>query len=874
MATLGRLISQIKNSFITPNYNRAISLSATTCIKEIIEEKQGNNVIIKAIVKPQKDQHLLLKTKNGACPLCSTNLNVKHTDVLILSQFLRSDGCMLPRRITGLCGVQQKRISVMVAMAQKAGLMPNIAPANSKNDPTKRRDWKKFNTYFDEKTIKRSTRCLNESSEKHDVKKIRNIGILAHIDAGKTTTTERMLFYSGLIKNMGEVHHGNTVTDYMEQERQRGITITSAAVTFNWKNYRLNLIDTPGHIDFTMEVEQALCVMDGAVVILDGSAGVEAQTLTVCRQADKYEIPKIIYVNKMDRPDANLEECLKSIKLKLDANALPIQYPIKKDGILEGLIDIIALEKIIFNKKSQGLDFLKKKLTENEDKDLWYMAKEKREILIDELSYLDDKLAEVIIEEESLDKITDQIICESLRRITLSRKGVPVLIGSSYKNIGVQQLMDSIILYLPFPDESGNEYSCFKTNLSARVFKIVHDKQRGPITFFRVYTGTMKKGNRIYNVRNEKVEQSNRLYLACADDYEEINEINNGNIAAVTGLQTTVTGDLLTTSSSVAKTAQKNMKTSTKSSSGRKLDIFTSSTTIPDPVFFCSIEPPSLSKQLPLEVALRELEREDPSLRVRQDEETGQTVLAGMGELHMEIIKERIRTEYKIDADLGPLQIAYKETIINSVKDTFSSEYKIGKTFHSVNVTLSLIPNYNEKEILQLDHTKESASNIDDIHPKMMIAIKKGVKLSLMNGPKLKSPVVNTGVKLHWLEIRKGTSDTIVAAAVSQCIRQLMEKGDSIILEPIMNVEIVVMNEYSSVTLADLNKRRCEIQTIDIRGRNKIITAFVPLSNLLGYSTNLRIITSGNSTFTVEFSHYKAMDSNDEQEAIKRITGF
>nr|XP_050865023.1 ribosome-releasing factor 2, mitochondrial isoform X2 [Vespula vulgaris] len=730
-----------------------------------------------------------------------------------------------------------------------------------------------------------STKCLKTNSEKHDVKKIRNIGILAHIDAGKTTTTERMLFYSGLIKNMGEVHHGNTVTDYMEQERERGITITSAAVTFNWKNYRFNLIDTPGHIDFTMEVEQALRVMDGVVVILDGSAGVEAQTLTVCRQADKYEIPKIIYVNKMDRPDANLENSLKSIELKLNANALPIQYPIKKGDVFEGIIDLVSLEKIIFNKKSQGLDFIRTKLTQNEDKDLWNLANEKREMLVDKLSNLDDKLAEIIIEEESLGKITDQAICESLRKITLSRKGVPVLIGSSYKNIGVQPLMDSIILYLPFPDEYGNEYSCFKNNLSARVFKIVHDKQRGPITFFRVYTGTMKKGEKIYNVQKGKVEQT------------------------VTGLQTTVTGDLITTNASAMKNAQKNMNAhkSTEESAGRKVDnIFTSGTTIPDPVFFCSIEPPSLSKQVPLEIALQQLGREDPSLRINQDEETGQTVLAGMGELHIEIIKERIRTEYKIDADIGPLQIAYKEAITETVKDTFSNEYKIGKTFHSVTVTLSLIPNYTQNEILQFDHTRNSASNIDDIHPKMMAAIKKGIKLALRNGPKLNSPVINTGVKLHWLEIQKGTSDTIVSAAVTQCIKQLMRKGESIILEPIMNVEIVTMNEYSSSVLADLSQRRCEIQNVDTRGGNKVnnnvyisylfqkklskdkvsnlnntyaifmqvITAFVPLSNLLGYSTSLRSITSGNSTFTVEFSHYKAMESIFEEETIKRITGF
>ncbi|XP_046829118.1 ribosome-releasing factor 2, mitochondrial [Vespa crabro] len=721
-----------------------------------------------------------------------------------------------------------------------------------------------------------STKCLNTNSEKHDVKKIRNIGILAHIDAGKTTTTERMLFYSGLIKNMGEVHHGNTVTDYMEQERQRGITITSAAVTFNWKKYRFNLIDTPGHIDFTMEVEQALRVMDGVVIILDGSAGVEAQTLTVYRQADKYEIPKIIYVNKMDRPDADFEKSLKSIELKLNTNALPIQYPIKKGDVFEGIIDIVSLEKIIFNKKSQGLDFIRKKLTLNDDNDLWNIANEKREMLLDKLSNLDDKLAEVIIEEESLDKVTDQAICESLRKITLSRNGVPVLLGSSYKNIGVQPLMDSIVLYLPFPNEYRNDYRCFNNNLSARVFKIVHDKQRGPITFFRIYTGTMKKGEKIYNVQKEKVEQISRLYIACADDYKEINEINNGNIAAVAGLQTTVTGDLITNSASVMKHAQRNMNEykSTELAERKLNNIFTSGTNIPDPVFFCSIEPPSLSKQVALEIALQELGREDPSLRIKQDEETGQTVLAGMGELHIEIIKERIRTEYKIDADVGPLQIAYKEAITEMIKDTFSNEYKIGKTFHSVTITLSLIPNYKQKEILQFDHTKESASNIDDIHPKMMAAIKKGIKLALKSGPKLNSPVIDTGIKLHWLEIRKGTSDTIVSAAVTQCIKQLMQKGTSIILEPIMNLEIVTMNDYSSAVLADLNQRRCEIQNVDMRGQNKIITAYAPLSNLLGYSMSLRSITSGNSTFSIEFSHYKAMESIFEQETIKRVIGF
>ncbi|KAK2579046.1 hypothetical protein KPH14_002839 [Odynerus spinipes] len=652
-----------------------------------------------------------------------------------------------------------------------------------------------------------NTKCTNTNSGKHDIKKIRNLGILAHIDAGKTTTTERMLYYSGFIKNMGEVHHGNTVTDYMEQERQRGITITSAAVTFDWKKYRFNLIDTPGHIDFTMEVEQALRVMDGAVVIVDGSAGVEAQTLTVCRQAEKYKIPMIIYVNKMDRSDADLEKSLRSVELKLNVNALPTQYPIKTGDTLEGIVDVICLEKIIFDQKHQGLNFVRRKLIENEDKDLWNIVNEKREILIDKLSNLDDKLADIVIEEESFDKISNQMLIESLRRITLSRKGVPVLLGSSYKNIGVQPLMDSVNLYWH------------------------------------------------YEERRKIIQRAKRK--------------------AVTGLNTTVTGDLITNSASALKRAENNMKKKKSSESdGTHVDILTSSTVTPDPVFFCSIEPPSLSKQLPLEIALQELEREDPSLRVKQDEETGQTVLAGMGELHIEVIKERIRTEYKIDVDLGPLQIAYKETMKEIVKNTYSSEHKIGKTTHSVTVTMSLIPDYKKKEILQFDHTRESASNIDSIHPKTMSAVRKGMKLALQHGPKINAPIIDTGIKLHWLEVRRGTSDTMVSAAVTQCIKQLMHKGESMILEPIMNVEIVTSEEFSSAVIADLGQRRSEIQDISMRGQNKVITAFTPLANLLGYSTRLRIITSGNSTFTIEFSHYKAMESITEQETIKKITGF
>lgn len=706
--------------------------------------------------------------------------------------------------------------------------------------------------------------------------KIRNIGILAHIDAGKTTTTERMLFYSGLIRNMGEVHHGNTVTDYMEQERQRGITITSAAVTFNWKNYRFNLIDTPGHIDFTMEVEQTLHILDGAIVVLDGSAGVEAQTLTVCRQADRYNIPRIIYVNKMDRPDANFDTSLQSVESKLNVQTLPIQIPIREAGVLESIVDVITMEKLIFDKEHQGMNLIKTKINESDGR-LWDIVSEKRRILTDKLSGLDDKLADIVIEQESLENVQPQVLIDSLRRVTISRKGIPVMLGSSYKNMGVQPLMDNVVLYLPSPGniDGSNPYLCFEDNLAARVFKIIHDRQRGPITFFRIYSGKMKKSQKLYNVTRAQNEQCTRLYIACADDYEEMVEVGHGNIAAVAGLKSTVTGDLVTISSAAASRAKEAMLKINPVRSDYANDFFMSGVKLLDPVFFCSIEPPSLSAQSALDVALQELQREDPSLRVKSDLETGQIVLAGMGELHLEIIKERIKQEYKIDADLGPLQIAYKETIQNAVQDTLILEHRVGQTNHKVTATMSLMPNYEGKEKLLLDKScPDNASNIDKIHPRVMNAIKNGVKASLLHGVKLSCPVINVAVKLHWLEVARGTSDTMISAAVSQCIRKLLQDANSMLLEPIMQLEIVAPQEYSSSICADLTRRRAEMQRIDVRGHNKVISTLAPLAELMGYSTALRIMTSGNATFSLEFSHYQPMTLANEEEAIRKFTGF
>ncbi|XP_012145634.2 mitochondrial ribosome recycling factor 2 isoform X1 [Megachile rotundata] len=721
-----------------------------------------------------------------------------------------------------------------------------------------------------------SAAVLKKQYEEHDVTKIRNIGILAHIDAGKTTTTERMLYYSGLIKCMGEVHHGNTVTDYMDQERERGITITSAAVTFDWKNHRINLIDTPGHIDFTMEVEQTLRVLDGAVVILDGSAGVEAQTLTVCKQADKYNIPRIIYVNKMDRADANFDMSLKSIQSKLNTEALPTQFPIKNKGILEGIVDVICLEKLFFETKHMGMTVVRSKLSESGDKALWETAMEKRRSLTDKLSSIDDKLADVIIEQESLDTISSQLLLDSLYRSTISRKAVPVLLGSSYKNIGVQPLMDAVLLYLPSPNENKylKYYNTFNNNLSARVFKVIHDKQRGPISFLRVYTGSIERHNKLYNIHKEQREQVNRLYVACADDYQEVSKVTHGNIAAVAGLKTTTTGDLITSNQTAATEARKKLQSRKDIDQKVVDDFFASNSKALEPVFFCSIEAPSLSTQAALETALQQLEREDPSLKVTYGNESGQTVLAGMGELHIEIIKERIRKEYKVDADTGPLQISYRETITESVRDTYTCEYKIGNANPKVTLIMSVIPDYMEDVKLLLDRTAESVANVDAIPVKFMAAIKAGVNSVLSSGPKLGFPVVNMGIKLHWFEVGRGTMPSIITAAVSQCIKQLMRDADVKLLEPIMRLEVVVPDDYSSAVLKDLSKRRAEVQFIDVRGNSKVIKCLAPLSELLGYSTAVRVVSSGHATFSLEFDHYRKMDAMVEAEAIKKATGF
>lgn len=709
--------------------------------------------------------------------------------------------------------------------------------------------------------------CTKKLIKEYDIKKLRNIGILAHIDAGKTTTTERMLFYSGTISRMGEVHHGNTVTDFMEQERDRGITIRSAAVTFPWKKNQFNLIDTPGHIDFTMEVEQTLNVLDGAIIVLDGSAGVEAQTHTVWRQSDKYNIPRIVFVNKMDRQDADLEMCCKSIESKLGTDVIALQLPLRQDNKLIGLVDLLTLEKNIWDATSKVTC---ESLSEKSDGALWTLANEARLKIIDKVSEYDDDLANKIIESESLSAVNTVDIVKGIRKIVLERKAVPVLCGSAYKNIGIQPLMDGVVLYLPSPNERNKQFRCFEDGLCARVFKILHDKQRGPLVFCRVYSGQVERGQKFYNIHQKINEQSNKLLIAYADDYEEIGSLNNGNIAVLTGLKNTITGDILTNSATSAQRAQKKLT----ASNGENL--FDLSASIPEPVFFCSIEPPSLAYQTGLELALAELQREDPSLRVTHDHETGQTVLAGMGELHLEIIKDRILKEYKIDADLGPLQIAYREAPMRKISGDVNVQTQVGNSKHSVGINISLIPVDRDdgKGVIRLDKSPDAASLLAAVFPKNMAAVHRGIEVGLSHGPKVGAPITNLQVVLHSLVVGRGTSETMVSAAATQCIQKLINESGSTVLEPIMHLEVVCPEEYLSGVMADLTKRRAIIQNVSIRGSNKMVTCETPLSELMQYSTTLRTITSGTGVFNMEFIEYRIMSEMDEEKAIESVRGF
>lgn len=723
-------------------------------------------------------------------------------------------------------------------------------------------------------------RKVHNSDGSISEKRIRNIGILAHIDAGKTTTTERMLYYSGRTNMLGEVHQGNTVTDFLQQERERGITICSAAVSFDWKDHRINLLDTPGHIDFTMEVEQSLSAVDGAVIILDGSAGVEAQTVTVWGQADRHHLPRLVFVNKMDKENANFEACLEEITKTLGAVPIPLQMPLKEGNKLVGIIDVLSTTKIIWDMKSKGRSYQAVHINQEEQQDQLH---EQLYEIIDTLSGLDDNLAQAIIESNSLESVKLNLVLDAIRNCTLKQQIVPVLLGSSYKNVGVQLLMDSVLNFLPAPNERNQCYDCFGNNFVGKVFKVTHDKQRGPITMIRAFRGTVKKGSKFVTA-NGTTETIQRIYEPLADEFREIDSFAAGNIGLCAGPKSTVTGDLLVANAATLKKALKRLVSAVGSTDDEsEIDteqILTSKlgiqTTVPDAVFFCSIEPPSAAQQTALDNALREIQREDPSLRVRYDEDTGQTVLGGMGQLHLEIVKSRILTEYRIEADLGPLQIAYKETLLESQRGQWTAEKEIAGSRQLVQIDATIFPSAkgNEERIV-LDNSAEAQENLKLIRPRQMAFFRKGTLGALQRGPKLGGQLANCAVKLHALTVGKGTTDTFIMAAAAQCISKILSNAECRLLEPDMFLEIVTINEYVAPIVADLSRRRARIEDISPRGScNKVIKVNAPLAELGDYSTVLRTISSGTASVSMEPNGHSMLNDSNEALVMRRVFGL
>ncbi|XP_055055595.2 ribosome-releasing factor 2, mitochondrial isoform X1 [Misgurnus anguillicaudatus] len=734
--------------------------------------------------------------------------------------------------------------------------------------------WKRNYSFFrdDVKSVKA---VLNP-----DISKIRNIGIMAHIDAGKTTTTERMLYYSGYTRALGDVDDGDTVTDYMAQERERGITIQSAAVTFDWKDHRINLIDTPGHVDFTLEVERALRVLDGAVAVFDASAGVQAQTLTVWRQAQKHKIPCVCFLNKMDKPAASLKYSIDSIKTKLKANPVLLQIPIGSGKGFTGLVDLITKQKIMWLENSlasDGRDFEMRALQPSEDPELLQSVSEARGALIEQVADLDDEFAELLLGDygENFDAVPAGKLQEAVRRVTLARKGVPVLCGSSLKNKGVQTLLDAITAYLPAPNERHHDLvRWYKDDLCALAFKVIHDKQRGPLVFVRIYSGTMKAQSAVYNINRNGTERMSRLLLPFADQHIEIPSLSAGNIALTVGLKQTVTGDTIVSSKASAAAAVKraeNEAEDNRSSHRESSSLVLAGVEVPEPVFFCSIEPPSMAKQADLEHALSCLQREDPSLKVRTDPDSGQMILCGMGELHIEIIHDRIKREFNIETHLGPLQVAYRETILQSASASDTLDRTLGDKRHVVTVELT-VHSWTESgtscDITFEDKVKAQLSS--DIRE----AVEHGVQSAYFQGPVMGCPVQGVQTVIQHVSWESGTSSAMVSACVSRCMLKALRLAGGQVLEPVMELEVTLGEENLSSVLGDLAQRRGTVREIQTQQENKVLLATVPLAEMMGYSTVLRTLTSGNATFSLELSSYEPMNLQDQNTLLNKMAGL
>ena len=688
---------------------------------------------------------------------------------------------------------------------------------------------------------------------KVSLEKTRNIGIMAHIDAGKTTTTERILYYTGVNYKLGETHEGTATMDWMEQEQERGITITSAATTCHWKGVRINIIDTPGHVDFTVEVERSLRVLDGSVTVMCAKGGVEPQSETVWRQADHYHVPRMIYVNKMDIMGADFYNVLRMIDERLKCNAVPIQLPIGKEAEFRGIIDLVEMNADVYYDE-MGKDMRVEEIPE----DMRELAEEYREKMLDAVSMFDDEIMEMYLEGK---EIPTAKIRAAIRKATVAVEMIPVVCGTSYRNKGVQKLLDAIVDYMPAPtdipaieginpktDEEDKREPSDDEPFSALAFKIMTDPYVGRLSFFRVYSGTLNTGSSVLNSTKNVRERMGRILQMHANHREDIETVYSGDIAAAVGLKNTTTGDTLC---------------------DEKHPIILESMEFPEPVIRVAIEPKTKAGQEKMGIALMKLAEEDPTFKTYTDEETGQTIIAGMGELHLEIIVDRLLREFKVEANVGAPQVAYKETITKAVdQDTKYARQSGGKGQYG-HVKIHVEPNESGKGYEFVNAT------VGGSVPKEYIpAVDAGIQGAMLAGVLAGYPVVDVKVTLYdgsYHEV--DSSEMAFKIAGSMAFKEACQKAGPTLLEPIMKVSVIVPDEYMGDVIGDLNSRRGQIQGFEARSGAQQIDAFVPLAEMFGYATDLRSRTQGRGQYTMEPSHYIEIPKSIQEKIIDQRTG-
>ena len=692
-------------------------------------------------------------------------------------------------------------------------------------------------------------------SRKIPLNRIRNIGIAAHIDAGKTTTTERILFYTGVSHKIGEVHDGAATMDWMEQEKERGITITSAATTCFWNDHQINIIDTPGHVDFTIEVERSMRVLDGAVAVFCSVGGVQPQSETVWRQANKYGVPRMVFVNKMDRIGANFYSVESQIKERLKANPVPVVIPIGAEDDFKGVVDLIRMKAIVWNDDTMGAKYD----IEDIPADLVDKAKEYREKMVEAAAESDEELMEKYLAGEEL---SEDEIKKGLKIGCHAMSIIPMLCGSSFKNKGVQTLLDAVVEYLPAPTEvadirgvsakeEGKEVSVQSADdgeFAGLAFKIMTDPFVGQLTFVRVYRGKLESGSYVYNSTKGKKERVGRLLKMHANRREDIKEIFAGEICAFVGLKETLTGDTLCS---------------------EKDPVILERMEFPEPVISIAVEPKTKADQEKMSIALSKLAEEDPSFRVETDEESGQTIISGMGELHLEIIVDRMKREFKVEAEVGQPQVAFRETIRSSVNKEHKYAKQSGGRGQYGHVFIKLEPQEAGKGYEFIDEIKGG------VIPKEYIpAVNKGIIEAMQSGVLAGYPVVDCKVTLYdgsYHEV--DSSEMAFKIAGSMAFKEAAKDASPVLLEPIMKVEVEVPEEYMGDVIGDLNRRRGQINSMDDRQGLKIINAFVPLAEMFGYSTDLRSATQGRGTYVMEMSHYGEVPGNIAKEIIEKRKG-